>query len=231
MTATDLDYHDKQNCLACYKLFMFLYDRKSGTFQPNEAYKADLLKHKAETWGLYLYANMVNKFIGLYVYDDLSPEQIIEDASYVISFISTWYSIQLEVYNQCDTDDKLVKNQYLPKAAFIPKDTMQDVITTCNSIIYLTTYCEYFKVKDMPFIDRLSTRHNESMFAYMRRYAKTNSTLTTETACQYVSLYEIQLKANLCFPDLVKNRNRRHIQKTDKPRTELRDDKDRLKLE
>ena len=64
---------------------------KRGRFLFNEDYANDLLANSSECWGLYQYSMMVNKFLGLFLYEDHSPAEIVENASFVIQFLSSWY--------------------------------------------------------------------------------------------------------------------------------------------
>ena len=194
ITTQDLDYHNKQSIPACLKLFLFI-KTKEGKYVFNDEFARQLRDHYTETWGLHLYANFANRFIGLFLNQDRLPLDMIEDCGYVINFLSAWYQISLAIAeNAKNSTDERIQRQNEFNKIFVSKETMQDIIVTCNSIIYLLMFKAAKQSASAIKMSKLSTRFNEYSFSSIRKRFGTNNTVDTESIINALNLLRFDIK-------------------------------------
>ena len=133
-----------------------------------------------------LYLELLHKYARIWWWKGRSVTELIQDAVWCILLIQAW---EASIHDFCDSDGQ----KYTLKENFLTRDTANHVVQSCVALL-LTL--ELFKTKYPTYCvvpDRLTSRFNEYLFAFMRTDIKGQGKFSCYGAAWHMRHYDCNM--------------------------------------
>ena len=179
----DWDHRDKVSWHGFIRLADFVV--KQGKVQGVGKLR-QLLQEEEDYFGDWLYLEFLHKYASIWWRKGRSVMDLVSDAVWCILFVQAW---ELSIIEYVDPFGK----EYTLKENFLTRDTANHVVQSCAALlltlqVFRKRFPEYMVVPD-----RLTSRFNEYLFAFMRTDIKGQAKFSAFGAAWHMRHYDCQL--------------------------------------